>query len=420
MNILVLGGGGREHALVKALKHSPKVKQVSCAPGNPGISLDATCYLTDPNDLRTALDLAKRIKPDLIVIGPEAPLAAGVSDALRNQRFNVFGPSLAASRLETSKVFSKEFMLKHKIPTANAVICTTALEVEAAAAEKFQAPWVVKADGLASGKGVRICESQVELKKCLHDFFETKTLGKAAQKVLLEEHLKGEELSLMLLIAGGKYVLLPVSQDHKRLHDKNKGPNTGGMGAFAPVKQWSKHLKKLEEKIIIPTLEGLKADKIDYRGVLYIGVMMTKAGPFVLEYNVRFGDPEAQVLLPLLDGNWAEVFLKVANGEIPKLKWKNQAAVCVVITAPGYPDTPQKNIRFTIDKKIVKPDESRYLLHASTIANNGYLTAGGRVLNAIGIDKTVAAARKKAYQIIKSVQFEGMHFRKDIAEKTKD
>jgi phosphoribosylamine--glycine ligase len=420
MHILVLGGGGREHALVKALKRAPRVKQVSCAPGNPGIAQEATCYLTDPNDMRTAVELAKRIKPDLVVIGPEAPLAAGVSDALRQQQFHVFGPSQVASQLEISKVFSKEFMLKHNIPTAQSLVCTNAAEVEAAAEEKFKAPWVVKADGLAAGKGVRICENKVELKKCLHDFFEAKTLGKATQKVLLEEHLEGEELSLMLLVSGGKYVVLPVSQDHKRLNEKDKGPNTGGMGAFAPVKHWGKHLKKLEELIIIPTIEGLKKDKIDYRGVLYIGVMMTKSGPFVLEYNVRFGDPEAQVLLPLLDGNWAEVFLKVAKGELPTLKWKKQAAVCVVIAAPGYPDTPQKGLRITIDRKIAKCEDTHYILHAGTIAHNGYFTAGGRVLNVVGIDKTVAAARKKAYQMIKGVLFEGMHFRKDIASSEKD
>jgi phosphoribosylamine--glycine ligase len=219
----------------------------------------------------------------------------------------------------------------------------------------------------------------------------------------------------MLLVADGNYGLLPLSQDYKKLLDKNQGPNTGGMGAFAPVKKWSKHIKKLEELVIRPTLEGLAKEKIPYRGVLYIGVMMTKNGPFVLEYNVRFGDPEAQVLLPLLKSDWADAFLSIAQGKIPKLTWKNEAAVCVVLAAPGYPESPQKGVKILIDKNTLKQTGQNYLLHASTFSHQGLYTNGGRVLSAVAIDKTVAGARKKAYQLIKSVIFEGMQYRKDIA-----
>ncbi len=414
MHILVLGGGGREHAIVKALKLSPKLKHISCAPGNPGIAQEATCYLTDPTDVRKVLDLAQRIKPDLTVIGPEGPLAAGTADVLRRYDFLVFGPSREAAQIEKSKVFSKKFMEKHGIPTAPAKVCGSAEEVMQATAE-FSKPWVLKADGLASGKGVSICKDEVELKSAIIEFFEKKTFGAAAQKVLVEKYIEGNELSVMALVSGGKYELLPVSQDYKRLLDGGKGPNTGGMGAYAPVKNGSKVLKKIEEKIIIPTVEGLKKDGLEYRGVLYFGIMMEGSEPYLLEYNVRFGDPEAQVLMPLLDGQWADVLSAVAAGKLPKLKWKRQAAVCVVIAAPGYPEHPKKGIRIQIDRKLCSSSSSNYILHASTASHRGYFTNGGRVLNAVGIDKSLKTARKKAYDIIKGVEMLESHYRKDIA-----
>jgi phosphoribosylamine--glycine ligase len=416
MHILVLGGGAREHAIIRALKSSKKVKQLSCAPGNPGIGQEASCLLTDPNDMRKVVEVAKRLKPDLVVIGPEAPLAAGVSDALRIHDFVVFGPSQKAAQLETSKVFSKEFLNRHQILTAKSFVCSS-VDDALVASQKISAPWVIKADGLAGGKGVRICANETELKKCLTDFFEKKVLGKATTRVLVEEFIEGEELSCMLLVSGAEYQVLPLSRDHKRLNDGNEGPNTGGMGAFAPVKQTPKLLKVIEEKVIKPTLAGLKKDGIDYRGVLYIGLMMKGDEPFVLEYNVRFGDPEAQVLLPLLDGDWSHVFNEVARGKMPKLKWKAMSAVCVVVTTEGYPDAPKKGVRITIDTKIAKQSESNYILHASTMSHHGYLTNGGRILSAVGVDKSLAVARKKAYQILAGVEFVGMHFRKDIASK---
>jgi len=414
MHILVLGGGAREHAIVRALKRSPKVKKLSCAHGNPGISQEATCYLTDPNDSRRVIELTNRIKPDLVVIGPEAPLASGVSDALRNSHILVFGPSQEASRLETSKVFSKQFMARNNVPTARAVVCSSKEEI-LLAKKQFAPPYVVKADGLAAGKGVRICKDDSEFEKCAEDFFVKKVLGGATSQVLVEEFLPGEELSLMVLVADGKYALLPVCQDHKRLLDKNEGPNTGGMGAFAPVKKWSKNLAKLETSIVKPTLEGLLKENFGYRGVLYIGVMMTKAGPVVLEYNVRFGDPEAQVLLPLLKGDWAEVFLSVADGKIPKLVWSKDSAVCVVLSTAGYPEHPKKGVKILINRELLKADDHQYILHGSTASYQGLYTNGGRALSSVAIAKTTDLARKKAYNLIKAVEFEGMHFRKDIA-----
>ncbi len=418
MHILVLGGGAREHALVRALKKSPKVKKLSCAHGNPGISLEATCYLTDPNDSRRVIELTNRIKPDLVVVGPEAPLAAGVSDALRNSHIAVFGPSQSAARLETSKVFSKEFMVRNNVPTARAVVCSSKEEM-LEAAKQFKPPYVIKADGLAAGKGVRICENAEEFEKCAEDFFGKKILGGATSKVLVEEFADGEELSLMLLVADGAYGLLPVSQDHKRLMDKDEGPNTGGMGAFAPVKKWGKSLAKLEAEVIKPTLAGLAKENIAYRGLLYIGVMMTKARPLVLEYNVRFGDPEAQVLLPLLKGDWAEVFLDVAEGKIPKLNWSKDTAVCVVLSTAGYPEHPKKGVKILIDRDLLKTGEHQYLLHGATASYQGLYTNGGRALSAVGIARTTELARKRAYTLIKAVEFEGMHYRKDIATEKK-
>jgi len=418
MHILVLGGGAREHALVRALKKSPKVKKLSCAHGNPGISLEATCYLTDPNDSRRVIELTNRIKPDLVIVGPEVPLAAGVSDALRNSHIAVFGPSQSAARLETSKVFSKQFMTKNNIPTARAIVCSSKEEM-LEAQKQFTPPFVVKADGLAAGKGVCICVDEKEFEKCADDFFVKKILGAAASQVLVEEFADGEELSLMLLVADGNYTLLPVSQDHKKLLDKDEGPNTGGMGAFAPVKKWAKSLAKLESSIVKPTLKGLAKENIGYRGILYIGVIMTKAGPLVLEYNVRFGDPEAQVLLPLLKGDWAQVFFDVAEGKIPKLTWSKDSAVCVVLSTAGYPEHPKKGVKILIDRDLLKTDDQQYLLHGSTASYQGLYTNGGRALSVVGIAKTTELARKKAYNLIKAVEFEGMHFRKDIAVEKK-
>jgi phosphoribosylamine--glycine ligase len=238
-----------------------------------------------------------------------------------------------------------------------------------------------------------------EFEECAKDFFEKKTLGPTAtKKVLVEEFLQGEELSFMMIVSGTDYALMPVSQDHKRLLDKNKGPNTGGMGAFAPVKSGPKRLKKIEDKILKPTIDGMNKEHFEYKGVLYVGIMMVKEEPYVLEYNVRFGDPEAQVQ------------------KLPKMSWKKQAAVCVVIAAPGYPENPQKGIKIAIDRNLAKPNDTTYLLHASTASHQGYYTNGGRVLNAVGVDKTLKVARKKAYDMIKGVTFEGMQYRKDIAD----
>ncbi len=414
-NILVLGGGGREHAIVKAIKNSKNITHISCAPGNPGIAKDASCHLTDPTDMRSVLDLVKRIKPDLVVVGPEAPLAAGIVDTLKRFDVRVFGPGQRSAQLESSKVFAKNFMGRHNLPTAKFVICTN-LEEMMRAREHFPDVCVVKADGLASGKGVYICKTAEDYTQAAKDLFENKILGKASEKVLIEEFIQGEEMSVLALIADGKFELLPIAQDYKRLQDGDLGPNTGGMGSYAPVKVNAKSLSAIVEKVIEPTLKGMVEEKLDYRGVLYFGLMIKDGEPVILEYNVRFGDPEAQVILPLLNGDWAEVFTQISEGKVPKLKWTTDSAVCVVIASPGYPENPKKGLRILLDREIIKsigPD--LYFLHAGTASHNGYITSGGRVLNVVSVGKKMNQARQKAYELVPGAIIEGMLTRSDIA-----
>lgn len=412
MHILVLGGGGREHAIIKALKESKKVTAISCSPGNPGIGLLARTYLSDPVDKRAVVDLAKRIKPDLVIVGPEAPLAAGVTDALRQNGFLVFGPSQTAAQLETSKVFSKNFLIRHSIPTAKARVCANKDEAIAAKTE-FGIPCVVKVEGLASGKGVYICNSESEFEKAINDIFESKAFGNAGERILVEEFLVGEEVSCTLLVSGEKYSLLPFTKDHKRLKENDEGPNTGGMGAFTPVKLKPEIIKKIENSVIKPTIAGLKKDYVDYVGILYIGLMISKDDPKVLEFNVRFGDPEAQVILPLLKGDWAQVFMDAAQGKVGPLKWNPLSGICVVMAAFGYPGPPRRGQKIAFDPKY-NHSKGAYILHAGTATHRGYVTAGGRVLNVVGIDKSFTIARRKAYEVVNTVYFPEAQVRKDI------
>lgn len=417
MKVLVIGQGGREHAIVKALSMSLGVTEVHCAPGSDGISREAVCHSVQPEEQQEILNLVKRYDIGLVVIGPEKPLAEGLADYLRAQGVPVFGPNSSAARLEASKSFCKDFLVRHKVPTAKSVEVRSVEEVKTALTD-FQSPYVLKADGLAAGKGVLVASSQQEILQFAHDIFEKRTLGPSGSKAILEEYLEGYELSLLLLTNGREYSPLPIAQDHKRLLEKDKGPNTGGMGTVAPMPISSELSQSLATEVLDPIFKGFVADNVDYRGLLFVGLMITKNGPKVLEFNVRFGDPEAQVLLPLLDGDWADVFLEIANGKVPQLNWKKNLCIsCVVLAAEGYPDSPIKGV--VIEGNPLKQTASSYFLHAGTALNSErkWTTNGGRVLNAIGLGSTTHEALKQSYLLVEHGRWPGMLFRRDIGEK---
>lgn len=413
MRVLVLGQGGREHALVRALKSSPSVHEVHAAPGSAGIGLEVLCHSWDGADHGALLQIVKKHDFDLVVVGPEVYLSHGIADSLQKEGIPVFGPGLMGAQLEASKIFAKKFMLDAGVPTARFNVVESLTELLSAAKE-YQPPYVLKADGLAAGKGVVICKNQQELEQAGHDLFVAKKLGDAANKVLLEEFQPGWELSFLILTNGQGFQSLPLAQDHKQLLDGDKGPNTGGMGVVAPLNIDSKLRQQILERIVAPSVKQLGAQGLRYQGVLFIGVMVTASGPMVLEYNVRFGDPEAQAILPLLDGDWGQVFLNVAKGNLPDLKWKNIASACVVMAAAGYPEQPRKND--VIHGDIGHQTPSSYFLHAGTgrAPDGQWVTNGGRVFNAVAVGTSSVEAIGNAYEQAKRVTWPGMQMRRDI------
>jgi phosphoribosylamine--glycine ligase len=418
MKVLVIGQGGREHAIVKALSMSLVVTEVHCAPGSDGISREAVCHPVQPEQQQEILNLVKRYDIGLVVIGPEKPLAEGLADYLRAQNVKVFGPGSSAARFEASKSFCKDFFIRHQVPTAKSVEVRSLEDVEREISS-FQAPYVLKADGLAAGKGVLVANTRQELMDFAHELFTKRSLGPSGDKAILEEFLEGYELSLLLMTNGREYSPLPLAQDHKRLLEKDRGPNTGGMGAVAPMPISSELSQTLASDILDPIFRGFAKDNVDFRGLLYVGLMITKNGPKVLEFNVRFGDPEAQVLLPLLDGDWAEVFLAIADGQMPEMNWKkNMCVACVVLAAEGYPDHPVKGS--VIEGNPLKQTASSYFLHAGTALNpeRKWVTNGGRVMNAVGLGSTTNEALKQAYLLVEHGRWPGMIFRRDIGEKS--
>lgn len=413
MKYLVVGQGGREHAIVKALMKSSNVKEIHAIPGNSGIAEDIRCHSLDWKNFSSIHDFCREFQIDVVVIGPEDPLVLGLSDYLRAQQILVVGPSQAAAKLEGSKVFSKEFMLEFGVTTAKAVTVRSVDET-LIAANNFQPPYVLKADGLAAGKGVVLCKDIDQLKAVSHQFFEQKLFGAASEKALLEEFLPGYELSLKLITNGEDYQLLPLAQDHKQLNDGDVGPNTGGMGTIAPMKISENLMAEIKEKIIEPTLRGLQERKMFYRGIIFLGLMITKKGPQLLEYNCRMGDPETQVILPLLDGYWGDVFYQIAEGKVPKLQWKNNFSACVVLAAPGYPENPEKGVLISGDMGFKTPDS--YFIHAGTIKNTKgeWQTSGGRVLCSMGLGISRVEARENAYEQAKHISWRGLQKRSDI------
>jgi phosphoribosylamine--glycine ligase len=414
MNFLIVGSGGREHAIAKVLKSSKKVSQIFAIPGSDGISTLAQVTPIAIDDHVAICEFAMQNKIDCIVIGPEVPLADGLSDELRKNGLKVFGPSRQAAQLEASKIISKNFMLSAKIPTARSWKVTTVSEVETFA-QQTKAPYVLKADGLAAGKGVYICKKLSDLIDAATDLFEKKVLGAAGEAALLEEFTAGYELSYLILTNGKDYEPLLLAQDHKRLNDGDEGPNTGGMGTIAPMKISQELDQKIRTEIFDPVMLELQKQKLFYRGVLFVGLMITPNGPSVLEFNVRFGDPETQVILPLLDGDWADVLMSVANGEVPRLKWSQKFATCIVLAAENYPENPKKNVVIHgIDE--AQDSNSNYLLHAGTQKNSDgeWVTQGGRVMNVVGIGDDLAESQKLAYALAQTIRWPQMQFRKDI------
>ena len=413
MNVLVLGKGGREQALVRALASSPRVQQVFALPGRSGFEPQAVCLTNQALEKEPLKELIKTKNIKLIVIGPEKELAEGWSDFFRSFGILVFGPSQQAAQLESSKLFAKHFMSSSGISTSEFEEVDSAENV-LTVSNQFEFPVVLKADGLAAGKGVFICHNKKELEESARLLFEKKIFGPAGEKALLEVFQRGEELSVFVLTNGSDYKILPFARDYKKLKENNQGLNTGGMGAFAPQIISSDLQKSIEEKIVQPSIEGLRNNNLFYRGVLYIGLMIVDQEPFILEYNVRFGDPEAQVLLPLLKGDWAEVFLSIAEGELPSLNWKkNIFASCVVLAGEGYPSQPVTDV--PIQGNIDFESPHSYFLHAGTKkTNKQWLTNGGRVLNAIGLGNNKEESIQRAYKQAAQVSWPGMQTRSDI------
>jgi phosphoribosylamine--glycine ligase len=412
MKVLVIGQGGREHAIVKGLKFSASVTEVHVIPGNPGMAREAICHQR-PVQPMAVIELVKTHDIDYVIIGPEAPLVNGLSDELRDAGIKVFGPSAAAAQLEGSKIFAKDYMNKFSVPTARSFVVETVESCLKAAAE-FQPPYILKADGLAGGKGVFICKDLEELEGSARAIFEENKLGKAGSKALLEEALHGYEISYFVLTDGKSWKSLPFAQDHKRLLNGDSGPNTGGMGAVAPVALGDDLIQKIETEIVKASVEGLAASNMDYRGVLFIGIMVTQEGPKVLEYNVRFGDPETQVVLPLFESDLGQVLADISDGRLPEIIYKDVYAATVVMAAPGYPEDVEKGVEITGD--ILGESSTSYFIHAGTelTEDNKWLTAGGRVLNAVGFGNSMKEAIDHAYSQSTKVKWRGMQKRTDI------
>jgi len=417
MKVLVIGSGGREHALVWKLRQSPRVTKVYCAPGNGGIAEEAECIGVDVKSLDSMIAVANQIQPDLTVVGPELPLMLGVVDEFTRRGWRTFGPTKAAARLETSKSFAKEFLQRHRIPTAHYAICNSIDEVRAAL-HHFHAPLVVKADGLAAGKGVVIAKTKEEAATTASEMLSGKMLGEAGARVVLEEFLHGDELSFLVVSDGERVAPLVAAQDHKRVGDGDTGPNTGGMGAYTtPAIIDDKMRDWLVAHIARPVVGGMKQEGAAFKGVLYCGLMMTARGPMVLEFNCRFGDPETQPILMRLESDLVEALEASVEGRTSDgdFRWSADSAVCVVMASGGYPGT------YEAGKKIIGLEQAAQMdsvkvFHAGTSRSDGsFYTSGGRVLGVSARAAKLPDAVQRAYQAIASIGFDGAHYRKDIA-----
>ena len=417
MKVLVLGGGGREHALVWKLRQSSRVSQLYCAPGNGGIGNDAECLPADLKNIESIIALAARLQPDLTVVGPELPLTLGVVDEFGSRGWPIFGPTKAAAQLESSKSFAKEFLQRHRIPTAPYAICDSIEQVRSALSH-FHLPVVVKADGLAAGKGVVIAKTKEEAASVAAEMLTGRMLGEAGSRVVLEECLKGDELSFLVLSDGERVAQLVAAQDHKRVGDGDTGPNTGGMGAYSTASIVDDQMSEwLVHHIAQPVVAGMKAEGAEYKGILYCGLMMTARGPMVLEFNCRFGDPETQPILMRLESDLVDALEASIQGRVSEgdFKWSTDAAVCVVMASGGYPGT------FEAGKRIDGLEQADALegvkvFHAGTSRREGaYYTSGGRVLGVTARAPDLTTAVSRTYEACGKISFAGAHYRKDIA-----
>ncbi len=430
MNVLIVGGGGREHALAYKVASSPVVERLLVAPGNPGCaSLERTQVFPQikADDLAGLLELARNERVDLVVVGPEAPLVAGLAERLHDAGIAVFGPDARGAMLEGSKIWAKELMRKHAIPTAES---RTFEDYERAVQylDHVPLPVVIKADGLAAGKGVTVARERDQAIAVLRRIMLDKAFGEAGRRVLIEDFLSGPEVSVLAICDGKTLLPLPSAQDHKAVYDDDRGPNTGGMGAYCPAPVYTPALARdVDEKILVPIVHALHREQIDYRGVIYAGLMLTKNGPRVLEFNVRFGDPELQALVPRLPGDWVPLLHAAAEGRLETfdsgaLVEDQRPSVCVVLTSGGYPGDYRTGYEITGLDDVAATMPDVLLFHAGTARDEAgkLVTAGGRVLNVIAQGNDFAAARARAYEAVEKIHFTDRHVRTDIGRKALD
>jgi phosphoribosylamine---glycine ligase len=423
MKILVIGSGGREHALVWKLSQSQHAHKIFCAPGNGGISQLAECVPFKGDDIPALVEFCNKEKINFTVVGPEVPLCAGIVDEFSKCGLQIFGPNKAAAKMEGSKVFSKTIMAKYKVPTAAFEIFDDPDQAKKYI-DKIHAPCVVKADGLAAGKGVVVAQNSEEAKQAVVWMMEDRIFGSAGEKIIIEDCLQGQEASILVFTDSKEVIPLASSQDHKRIFDADKGPNTGGMGAYSPAPIVTRQLfQEILEKIIYRTIDGLMKEGITYKGVLYAGVMLTPEGPKALEFNVRFGDPETQAILPRLNSDLLEVMMATSNQTLNKvvkaggLQWDNRACACVVCASGGYPGEYQKDRVISGLDEAAKIKDAMVFHSGTSISAGKLLTSGGRVLGVAGLGRTIKDAVNKAYLAVDKIHFEGMHFRRDIGAK---
>ena len=419
MKVLVVGGGGREHAIIWKLSQSPKIDELFCAPGNGGISKLATCVAIKATDIEGIVNFSKENKIDLVMVAPDDPLVAGMVDALEAAGIRAFGPVKAAAIIEGSKAFSKDLMKKYNIPTAGYEVFDSS-EKALKYLDTCSAPIVVKADGLALGKGVIIAKTLDEAKAAVDSIMNDRVFGTAGNKVVIEQFIEGPEVSILAFTDGKTVVPMVSSQDHKRVFDHDQGPNTGGMGTFSPSLIYDNKLaEQCMKEIYLPTIDAMNKEDRKFKGILYFGLMITKDGPKVIEYNARFGDPETQVVLPRLKTDLLDIFNAIIDEKLAEteIEWSDNAAVCVIAASGGYPGKYATGLEIS-GLEACEEDENTIIFHAGTSVKDGkFYTAGGRVLGVTSVEENMEKAISKAYAGIEKISFEGIHYRKDIGRK---